>query len=209
MPDGPGGPIDLREDLPYLCRANRADVRKRVRCSLCGDKISINTLMVVNRRHTVYRHACCVSRARQKINNPIRPAEPDQDWRVKMRVAVTGGRDFAQYTFLASKLDTVPMGSLAHGGALGADFLAGRWARRKNVPTRVYEAEWGLLGPRAGPVRNERMLDDFAPALLVAFAGGVGTAHCIGAAKQRKIPVWDTTSSPTLPAALCSPTPFG
>ena len=202
VPNGPGGEIDLQDDLPRLCRASHADVRRRRRCAICDNKISFGTLMTVNRSWTVFKHAACVSRARQKINSPSTPGKPAASGLNGMRVAVTGGRDYASYTFLAARLDTVPVASLCHGGASGADFLAGRWAKRKGIPVRVYQADWGHLGPRAGPVRNEFMLDHFAPGLLVAFRGGDGTAHCIGAARERKIPVWDTSTTKTLVAAL-------
>lgn len=203
---GPGGEIDPQEDLPTMCRATRSHTRRRLRCVLCGQLLLRDTLVIINRRQTVYRHAACVARARDR-QRAVAQAPSDRRW--MPAVVVTGGRDFADYAFLAATLDSVPLGSLAHGGALGADFLAGRWALHNSVPVTVYEADWGVLGLRAGPARNEAMLDGFRPALVVAFAGGRGTAHCVRAARQRKIPVWDTTEHPSLAAALTAPSPTG
>ena len=119
-----------------------------------------------------------------------------------IKVCVTGGRDFANYEFVAAILDTLEISVLAHGAARGADLLAARWCRRTRTPVRPYPAEWGAYGDRAGPKRNRKMLDDFQPQLVVAFTGGVGTTDCIRCARERKIPVWKTW------AQLVSPEPM-
>jgi hypothetical protein len=39
-----------------------------------------------------------------------------------------------------------------------------------------YIADWNRLGPGAGHIRNQRMIDEGKPDAAVAFPGGTGTA---------------------------------
>lgn len=71
------------------------------------------------------------------------------------------------------------------GDATGADDLATRWARASDVPVKVYRAHWAELGRRAGPIRNQQMLDENRAdiKMVLAFPGGKGTADMIRRAK--------------------------
>lgn len=63
----------------------------------------------------------------------------------------------------------------------GADRFAREWCRAHGVPFRRYVAQWGMFGRRAGPRRNQQMIDA-APegSTVLAFPrGGPGTADCI------------------------------
>lgn len=77
-----------------------------------------------------------------------------------------------------------------HGGARGADMMAGTAARDLGLPIRCFEADWKKHGKAAGPIRNRQMLDE-APDLVVAFhiRGSSGTQDTIDEAKRRGIPV--------------------
>lgn len=50
-------------------------------------------------------------------------------------------------------------------------------------------AEWDRLGRKAGPIRNQRMLDEGKPALVIAFPGGTGTAGMVAIARKGRVPV--------------------
>lgn len=50
-------------------------------------------------------------------------------------------------------------------------------------------ADWEDLGRKAGPIRNQRMLDDGRPELVVAFPGGPGTAHMCRIAREAGVEV--------------------
>ena len=95
-------------------------------------------------------------------------------------VLVFGGRDFSDERLMDETLDRLharrPFGLLIHGGAPGADRLSGAWAKKRGIPVRVFEADWGKFGKSAGPRRNQQMLDEGLPDLAVAFPGGRGTA---------------------------------
>lgn len=77
---------------------------------------------------------------------------------------------------------------IIHGAAAGADRHAGRWAAKHGIQTMPFPADWSL-GPRAGPLRNQRMIDEGEPDLVVAFPGGRGTADMVRRAKAAGIEV--------------------
>lgn len=109
-----------------------------------------------------------------------------------MKLLVTGGRDFDNYRMLRDALDHLhektPVNVLIHGGARGADTLAGKWACDNNIPTSVHLAKWDKYGKSAGHIRNGDMLGE-KPDLVVAFPGGRGTADMVRQAEKAGIDV--------------------
>jgi hypothetical protein len=127
-----------------------------------------------------------------------------------VRVLITGGRGYANAARLTEALDTVhsatPVALLIHGDCRGADRLAARWAEQRGIATDPHPADWGDIdapgavvrwNPRsrkfynaaAGRQRNLSMISSTHPELVVAFAGGPGTAHCVASALKAGIPV--------------------
>ena len=100
-----------------------------------------------------------------------------------------GGRKYGDRTTLFRTLDEISPTEVVHGGASGADRIAGYWAELRGVPCTVYPAEWGRYGRKAGPIRNLHMLKDSQPDMVVAFPGGRGTAHMIATARSHGVPV--------------------
>ena len=109
------------------------------------------------------------------------------------KVLVCGGRDFEDRAALYAKLDRLhasrPFRSVIAGGARGADTLAVEWARSRGVAYDVYMADWKGLGRKAGPIRNQRMLIEGKPDLVVAFPGGKGTAGMVALSRNAGIEV--------------------
>jgi hypothetical protein len=109
------------------------------------------------------------------------------------RVLVCGGRDYQDRDALFAALDRLhaehAFTVLIAGGARGADTLAYEWATARSVPTEIYMAEWERLGRKAGPIRNQRMLDEGNPDLVVAFPGGKGTAGMTALARNAGVAV--------------------
>lgn len=106
------------------------------------------------------------------------------------RMLVCGGRDFESAETVNRWLDSISKAHgvtiLVHGGARGADTLAGGWARTKGMTTEVHMADWMKHGRGAGPRRNLTMLATLQPGdLVVAFDGGRGTKHMVEAASKR------------------------
>lgn len=110
------------------------------------------------------------------------------------RVLVTGGRGYADYAAVARTLFDLNPDIVAHGGARGADSLADDYCKLNAVPHAVYPADWQLYGKAAGVIRNQQMLNDFKPDLVVAFPGGRGTAHMVSIAKAAGVEVIEAKS---------------
>ena len=110
-----------------------------------------------------------------------------------MTVLVCGGRDYRNTERLNEVLTRLlakhPDLTIVHGGAPGADLLAGDWAQAHDVPVTVFRAAWDRYGRRAGPIRNQRMLDEGKPHLVVAFPGGAGTADMVAKAERAGVAV--------------------
>jgi hypothetical protein len=108
-------------------------------------------------------------------------------------VLVCGGRDYADrrtvYNTLDAEHDGQPISLLLAGGANGADALAVDWARFAGVKFEVFNADWEALGRAAGPRRNQQMLDEGNPDLVLAFPGGRGTADMVRRAKTAGVEV--------------------
>ena len=81
---------------------------------------------------------------------------------------------------------------VAQGGAAGADRRARTIAEALQVPVEEFPAEWGLFGRSAGMKRNVKMLDEFCPDVVLAFAADLavsrGTRGCVREALKRKLP---------------------
>lgn len=112
-----------------------------------------------------------------------------------MRLLVCGGRDYRDVGAVYSSLDRAhakrPITLVIHGGATGADTLAGAWARQNELPYLAVPAEWTKHGKRAGPIRNAAMLEQWQPDGVVAFPGGSGTADMIARARDAGVTVWE------------------
>lgn len=128
-----------------------------------------------------------------------------------MRVLVCGGRDYDDRDHIWNTLCDLnvkrgPITVIIHGCATGADNEAMLWAqampKRKHAP---FQAAWSDLnhpdaviktrwdGSRydamAGFRRNQRMIDEGKPDLVIAFPGGKGTADMTQRAHKAGIEV--------------------
>lgn len=109
------------------------------------------------------------------------------------RILVCGGRDYTNRKKVFHVLDTVRnvFGDILiiQGEARGADKLAKAWAISRGVAHMDFPADWAGLGFRAGIVRNQQMLDEGKPDLVIAFPGGSGTRDMVRRAKASGIEV--------------------
>lgn len=106
-----------------------------------------------------------------------------------MRVLVCGGREYSDRNRVRKELMKLKPTRVIHGNARGADLLADAWARSVGVPADAYQAEWSKHGKFAGPLRNQRMLDEGRPDVVLAFPGGRGTADMVRRARAAGIKV--------------------
>lgn len=97
---------------------------------------------------------------------------------------ICGGREFKDSLLLYETLDRLCRERgrpdlIVHGDARGADRMAGQWARERNIKVEAVSADWNRYGKKAGPIRNQKMLDLYCPDLIIAFPGGSGTNNMI------------------------------
>lgn len=112
-----------------------------------------------------------------------------------MRLLVCGGRNYNDAETISMALHAVralrgSITALIHGDARGVDTIAGQWARENGVPEIPFPADWIAHGNSAGPIRNQKMIDEGRPHSVVAFPGGAGTADMVRRARAAKLPVW-------------------
>ena len=133
-----------------------------------------------------------------------------------MRVLVTGGRHYGDRANVFRNLDllhaTQPISLVIHGACVeratngrlelrGADRWAGEWALEREVPCVAHPAKWLAEGRNAGPARNQKMLDLYRPAVVLAFPGGCGTADMMRRATLGQIRLVKAVPTPAERAA--------
>ncbi len=106
-----------------------------------------------------------------------------------MRVLVCGGREYSGKAELFGILDRLhaktPITCIIHGAASGADILGMSWAAYRSISYVSFPAAWKQHGLSAGMQRNQQMLDEGRPDLVLAFPGGTGTHDMISRARQQ------------------------
>lgn len=101
-----------------------------------------------------------------------------------MRIIVTGGRDYFDKEKLFRVLDLLNPSYVAVGDcSTGADKFALEWCQEKNIQYKLYVADWEGLGRKAGPIRNQEMVETNQDCVCVAFPGGRGTANTVDHAR--------------------------
>lgn len=111
-----------------------------------------------------------------------------------MRVLVSGSRHFWKHSVVFAKLDEVCGPGphvVIHGSAPGVDQCAHGWAIQREYDYQGYPAKWKTHGNAAGPIRNQQMLDEGKPDIVVAFPryDSVGTRDMIRRAENINLPV--------------------
>lgn len=123
-----------------------------------------------------------------------------------MNVLICGGRDLTDWRWFADELEKIAFDyfprtspdkygnflysvKIIAGGARGADTLAYDWAVVNWTKYQEFKADWNKHKKAAGPIRNQQMLDEGRPELVIAFPGGSGTADMVRRAKKAGVRV--------------------
>ncbi|MEQ8694464.1 MAG: DUF2493 domain-containing protein [Gammaproteobacteria bacterium] len=110
-----------------------------------------------------------------------------------MRVLVCGGSSYQDQAAVFRELDRLhndqPLSLVINGGARGADYLASQWAKQREVPLRVFRADWQQFGEQAVFALNEQMIAQTRPEVILAFPGGDVTADMCRRAELSSIRV--------------------
>ena len=103
------------------------------------------------------------------------------------RVAVIGSRRFPNPEVIVAYVSNLPADTiLVSGGAEGTDTIAEQAARARSLSVEIYAADWERLGRKAGPIRNQQIVE--ASDLVVAFwdGGELGTLNTVMRAVEAK-----------------------
>lgn len=99
-----------------------------------------------------------------------------------MKVLVCGGRSFADHILFEKVMSEYrsTATTIVHGACpTGADAMADYWATLYGKQIKRYPAEWNIYGKYAGPHRNQKMVDNEKPDLVIAFPGRRGTDNMV------------------------------
>lgn len=87
-----------------------------------------------------------------------------------MRVLITGDRHWKNMKVIENELKKLPSDTtIIHGDAPGADTIGAFVAERLGLKVKPFPAEWHIYKRGAGPVRNQKMLDEGKPDFILAF----------------------------------------
>ena len=114
-----------------------------------------------------------------------------------MIVLVCGSRFWTDGKFIRKILqkyqEDCSIEAVVEGEAFGADKLAREAAESLRIPVRPFPAIWHQYGKAAGPIRNQQMLDEGKPDMVLAFHDNLhqskGTADMLRRARRREITV--------------------
>jgi len=109
-------------------------------------------------------------------------------------VLICGSRRYRNAAAIERYVKGLTAGTVViHGGAPGADTLAGLYARQHGLLVVEFSADWSRYGRGAGMVRNRQMLEEGCPTEVVAFvadpSNSPGTANTVLQALARGLPV--------------------
>lgn len=109
-----------------------------------------------------------------------------------MKVLITGSRDWKHKGLVRRIIFSLDKDTkICHGAARGADTMAHQIAKTRGMDVTPFPAKWTKYGKKAGPLRNQQMLDEFQPDLVIAFPlpASIGTYDMIGRAEKAGVPV--------------------
>jgi len=111
-----------------------------------------------------------------------------------MKVIICGTRSDEQLSdnliYDAIKKSGFDVTEVVEGGADGVDLAAWMHAIENGMATTRFDALWNKYGTRAGPIRNQQMVD-YADALIaIPDKASVGTWDAVRKAESKGIPVY-------------------
>jgi len=111
-----------------------------------------------------------------------------------MRILFCGDRNWTNYKVICDVMVDFKPDLVIEGEAQGADILASAAAEYFDIPVLRFPADWERYGRAAGPIRNQQMLDQGKPDLVVAFHNDVqhskGTLNMVSQARKKNIKVY-------------------
>lgn len=110
-----------------------------------------------------------------------------------MIILICGSRDWSDKNLILSTIVSLKPTKIIHGVCRGADILSGQVAKELGIPVQEFPADWDTYGLSAGPRRNQKMLDEGKPNLVIAFHDDIksskGTNDMVRRAKKSGLEV--------------------
>ena len=97
------------------------------------------------------------------------------------KVIIAGSRTITDILVVRKAIEqrAFAIDELVHGNAEGVDRIAQRWAEGKEIPIKIFPAQWRKHDRAAGPIRNIEMAK-YADCLIAIYDGkSKGTMHMI------------------------------
>lgn len=117
-----------------------------------------------------------------------------------MKVIIAGSREITDFNLLVKAINKahdeegISVGEIVSGGARGIDTLAEQFANEASIPITVIPVttyEWSTIGKSAGILRNIKLLNTGANALIAIWDGkSKGTKHMINIARKKGLKVF-------------------
>jgi predicted Rossmann fold nucleotide-binding protein DprA/Smf involved in DNA uptake len=102
---------------------------------------------------------------------------------------VIGSRGITDYKLVKLSLDKLKILRIVSGGAIGADTLAARYAKERNIPIIEFKPDYARHG-RTAPLVRDRLIVDEAEEIVAFWDGNSrGTKYTIDYARTMNKPV--------------------
>ena len=105
-----------------------------------------------------------------------------------MKILICGDRNWTSEISIRRKIEEYNPSIIIHGGARGADKLSGKIGKEMGIGVLEFPANWDEYGKAAVPIRNEEMLKEGNPDMVIAFRKNInlsrGTKDMVRRAKQ-------------------------
>lgn len=115
-----------------------------------------------------------------------------------LRVLVCGSRTWTDEQLISTTLhglhDKFGIAAIIHGDCRGADDIASRSLHGVGIERIAFPPDWKKYGTPAGPIRNQKMIDEGKPDIVLAFAYDLwystGTRDMVNRSVRAKLPVY-------------------
>lgn len=105
-------------------------------------------------------------------------------------IAIVGSRSYSRPDLVQACVASLPGGSVVvSGGARGVDSVAEAAAKAAGLETVVFHADWESLGRRAGPIRNEQIIQRADRVMAFWDGRSRGTLNALVLAERAGLPI--------------------
>jgi hypothetical protein len=110
-----------------------------------------------------------------------------------MHTIIAGSRDITNPAAGIPHIEAAPWepSLVLCGMARGVDLIGRAWALSQGIEVREYPAAWRQYGRRAGPMRNQEMVDTAQALVVIRFQRSRGSKDVLMRARLRGLVIHD------------------